>query len=96
MVARARTRVAMVGSIAHEFAQPLEKETIFGEFLTRRGEGVFSLDFMVDNLEKETARLTYRGVRVVLSGKAKDGSAFAYFDTRKVGNLMVKLVQAGK
>lgn len=96
MAARARTQVAMVGSIAHEFAQPLEKETVFGEFLTRRGEGVYSFDFTVDDLEKETARLTYRGIRVVLSGKPRNGSAFAYFDTRKVGNLMVKLVQAGK
>ena len=86
----------MVGPVAYEFAQSLEKETTFGEFLTRRGEGAYSLDFMVDDLEKETARLVYRGIRVVLSGKTKDGSAFAYFDTRKVGNLMVKLVQAKK
>ena len=85
----------MIGSVAYEFAQPLEKETTYGEFLTRKGEGVYSLDFTVDDLAKETSRLTYRGIRVVLSGKPKNGSAFAYFDTRKVGNLMVKLVQAG-
>jgi hypothetical protein len=36
----------------------------------------------------------YRGIRVVLSGKPKNGSAFAYFDTRKAGNLMIKLLQA--
>ena len=90
---KVRYRTALVGSVAHEFAQPLEKETTYGEFLSRRGEGAYSLDFTVDDLEKETARLVYRGVRVVLSGKPKNGSAFAYFDTRKVGNLMVKLVQ---
>ncbi len=86
----------MIGSVAYEFAQPLEKETTYGEFLTRRGEGAYSLDFTVDDLERETARLVYRGVKVVLSGKARNGDAFAYFDTRKVGNLMVKLVQDGK
>lgn len=91
-----RYRTALLGSVAYEFAQSLEKETTYGEFLSKRGEGAYSLDFIVDDLEKETARLVYRGVRVVLSGKAKDGSTFAYFDTRKVGNLMVKLVQAGK
>jgi len=95
-IARARTRTALVGSVAHEFAQPLEKETTYGECLSKRGEGAYSLDFTVDDLEKEIAKLAYRGVCVVLSGKAKDGSAFAYFDTRKVGNMMVKLVQAGK
>jgi hypothetical protein len=92
--ARARTRVAMVGSVAHEFAQPLEKETNYGEFLSKRGEGVYSLDFTVDDLERETARLTYRGIRVVLSGKPADSKPFVYFDTRKIGNLMVKLIQA--
>jgi len=91
---KARTRVAMVGSISHEFIQPLEKETFFGEFLTRKGESVCSLDFNVDDLEKETSRLVYRGVKVLLSAK-QGGNSFAYFDTRKVGNLMVKLVQAG-
>jgi 4-hydroxyphenylpyruvate dioxygenase-like putative hemolysin len=93
-VARVRTRAAVMGPVTYEFAQTLEKETVYGECLSQRGEGAYSLDFMVDDLEKETARLVYRGVRVVLSGKPKNDSAFAYFDTRKVGNLMVKLIQA--
>ncbi|MEE8414291.1 MAG: VOC family protein [Dehalococcoidales bacterium] len=95
-VVRARTRAALVGSVVYEFSQSLERETTYGECLSKRGEGAFSLDFTVDDLEKETAKLVYRGVPVVLSGKPKNGSAFAYFDTRKVGNLMVKLVQTGK
>jgi 4-hydroxyphenylpyruvate dioxygenase-like putative hemolysin len=95
-VARARTRTALMGPVAYQFAQPLEKETTYGEFLSKRGEGACSLDFEVDNLERETARLVYRGVRVVLSGKPENGGAFAYFDTRRAGNLMVKLVQSGQ
>ena len=93
-VAKTRTRIVMLGSVAYEFAQSLEKDTTYGEFLTKRGESAYSLDFTVDDLEKETSKLVYRGIHVVLSGKPKNGSAFAYFDTRKVGNLMIKLVQA--
>ena len=93
--ARARTMTALSGPVLYEFAQPLERETTYGECLTGRGEGVYSLDFTVDNLEKETAMLVYRGIRIVLGGKTEDGSSFAFFDTRKVGNLMVKLVQEG-
>jgi hypothetical protein len=91
--ARARTRTAMIGQVAYEFAQPLEKETIYGEFLSKVGEGAWSLDYTVDNLEKETSRLVYRGIKVVLSGKTKDGKSFACFDTRNIGNLMMKLIQ---
>jgi catechol 2,3-dioxygenase-like lactoylglutathione lyase family enzyme len=93
--ARTRMRKAMVGSVTYEFAQSLERETTYGECLSHRGEGAYSLDFAVDDLQKETAKLAYRGARVVLSGTHRDSGAFAYFDTRKVGNLMVKLVQAG-
>ncbi len=93
-VAKARIRTALVGSVMYELIQTLERETTYGECLSKRGEGVYSLDFTVGDLNKETARLVYRGIHVVLSGKPENGSAFAYFDTRKVGNLMVKLVQA--
>ena len=90
---KARTRKVKVGSIGYEFAQPLEAETVYGECLTGRGEGVYSLDFKVDDLLKEKSRLEYKGVNIVLSGKHENGDVFAYFDTRKVGNLMIKLVQ---
>jgi catechol 2,3-dioxygenase-like lactoylglutathione lyase family enzyme len=93
---KTRTRKVTLGSIGYEFAQPLDAETVYGKCLTERGEGVYSLDFKVDDLSKETARLEYKGVNVVLSGKQVNGDAFAYFDTRKVGNLMVKLVQTGR
>jgi hypothetical protein len=56
--------------------------------------GVNDFIFTVDNLEKETAGLAAKGVPAVLSGNPKNGGAFAYFDTRKVGNMMMKLIQA--
>ncbi len=92
-VARARVRNAMVGPVVYEFVQTLEKETTYGAFLSQRCDGACSLDFTVNDLTNETARLVYRGIQVVLSGRLNNGDAFACFDTRKVGNLMVKLVQ---
>jgi catechol 2,3-dioxygenase-like lactoylglutathione lyase family enzyme len=93
---KARTRMVMVGTVGYEFAQPLEGETAYGECLKERGEGVYSLDFLVNDLERETSRLEYRGVDAILSGELESTGRFAYFDTRKVGNLMIKLVQSGK
>jgi hypothetical protein len=89
-----RTMKALTGSVNYEFIQTLEKETTFGEFLNMKGEGACSFDFTVRNLDKERSKLIYRGVRLVFSGKSGDGKAFAYFDTRKSGNMMVKLIQA--
>ncbi len=93
-VVKARTRTAQVGPVAYEFTQPLEGEAIYKESLDRRGEGVNDFVFIVDDLDKETAKLVERGAPVIRSGKPQTGGAFAYFDTRKVGNIMVKLIQA--
>ncbi len=90
---KARTRTLQIGPMTYEFTQPLEGETIYRESLDRRGEGVNDFVFTVADLEEETAKLADKGVRVLQSGNPENDAAFAYFDTRKVGNMMMKLVQ---
>ena len=91
---KARTRTARVGSTVYQFVQPLEGETVYNESLDSRGEGVNGFAFIVDDLDRETAKLVEKGIPVVLSGKPETGSAFAYFDTRKVGDMTIGLIQA--
>jgi len=90
----ARSRMVEIGSLLCEFVQPVKGETLYQDSLDRRDEGINSIVFLVDDLEKETSRLVERGTPVLLSGKPLEGDAFAYFDTRQVGNTMVKLTQA--
>ncbi len=48
----------------------------------------------MDDLDKETTKLVEKGVPVIFSGKSRNGSAFAYFDTREDGgDVMIKLMQ---
>lgn len=94
-VAKARFRTAQIGPVAYDFVQPLEGEVLYKESLDSRGEGISDIAFTVDDLDKETARLTKKGVSVILSAKPRTGSAFAYFDTREFsGNIMLRLMQA--
>jgi len=91
---RMRANVGQVGPMVFEFIQPLEGNSVYQESLDSRGEGVADLAFTVDDLEKEAAEMIYRGMPVVLSGKPKNGPAFACFDTRKnSGNIMIRLIQ---
>jgi len=91
---KARTRVARIGPINYEFHQPLEGETIYRSAMEKRGDGVNDIIFGVDDIEKETAALVRKGVRVALSGRYRDGQAFAYFDTcERGGEIMVRLIQ---
>jgi predicted enzyme related to lactoylglutathione lyase len=92
---KARTRVARVGPLAYEFVQPLEGQTVYNESLGRRADGIVdSMTFAVDDLDREMAKIASKGGQVILSGRSRAGSAFAYFDTRRFGGTMVKLVQA--
>lgn len=91
---KSRVRGGQVGPMAFEFYQPLEGTSVYQESMNSRGEGVADIAFTVADLEKEAEVMIYRGMPVVLSGKPKNGPAFAYFDSREnSGNILVRLIQ---
>jgi len=91
---KTRAKIGQVGPLTFEFIQPLEGNSIYQESLDSRGEGVSDIAFTVADLEKEAATMIYRGMPAILSGKPKDGPAFACFDTRKnSGNIIIRLIQ---
>lgn len=59
-----------------------------------RGDGIYGLVFYVSDLEKETAKLAGKEVQVMAKGKSGAGNSFVYFDTRKPGNIIIKLIEA--
>ena len=65
-----------------ELVQPLSGESIQKEFV----------DFFVDDLAADTAKLVGKGCRAVSSGRTTGGGAFAYFDTNGVGGIIFELM----
>ena len=90
---KARTQIAQVGTMNYEFVQPLEGDTIYKESVDLRGDGVCNFIFTVADLEAETAKLAEKGVQVLMGGNPKNDGAFAYCDTREVGDMVMKLIQ---
>ena len=89
--------MAQMGPIRFALVQPIAGESVQKEFLQRRGEGIDHIGFRVDDLEEETAKLAKKGVpRMLRAVKGSGGAGYAYFDTRKVGNLVVELMQKRK
>ncbi len=82
-----KLRFVYVGETPYEFVQPLTKESGFQKFLDDKGEGMNHLCFSVDDLDKETAKLTKKGVKVL------GGTTQISFDTREVGNCILELKQ---
>jgi len=92
-LATAKIRFVQVGPIHFELVQPVEGESPQKEFIASRGEGVNHIAFTVDDLDRETAKLVEKGVPIIITGRQQDGTGFAYFDTRKVGNIIIELIQ---
>ena len=82
-----------MGSIGLQVIQPIEGEFIWKEFLETKGEGVHHLAFSVNDIEKEEAKMLEKGVEAVYSARFQGGGGAAYFDTAKVGGVLIELVQ---
>ncbi len=86
-----KIRMVQVGTITYEMIQQLEGESVHNEFLDSKGEGISHIAFTVDDFDKERIKLVEKGASVILGRKDQHG--FAYFNTRKVGNIIIELVQ---
>ena len=88
-----KVRMVQIGPLTLELLQPVSGESIHNEFLDSKSEGAEHICFTVDDLDKETAKLVEKGVPVIVSAKRQSASIYAYFDTRKVGNIIIELTQ---
>ena len=80
------------GGLKFELVEPLEGESIYREFLAKRGEGIHHLAFSVDDLDAQITDMAERGFKVIQTGETSRGR-FAYFDTDVVGGVIVELIQ---
>ena len=89
---KVKIAMAQLGPIKIELIQPVAGTSVQQEFLDSRGEGINHLCFSVDDLDKEAARLVEKGLKVMFRTKRTGGGSVAYFDTRKVGDVIFELV----
>lgn len=93
--AQVRGRIAQMGDIEFELLQPVSGRTVQGDFLEEHGEGVVHICAHTDDIDRDVEDLTRLGYEVISYGVLEDGGKFAYFDTRRVGGLILELFQTG-
>ena len=74
-----------IGPVTLQLVEPGEGKSIYGDFLEQRGEGLQHLGFVVDDIDKEEAKLKKLGFKVITSGRRADGSGFTYVDNDEIG-----------
>jgi len=82
-----------VGGFRLELLQQGEGESIEKESLEKKGEGINHIAFEVPNIENATNYMINKGFEVILQVKLEHGGGGAYFNTDKVGGVLIELIQ---
>ena len=83
------------GTVPFELIQPGgANRNVNGDFLDNVGEGIDHIAYTVDaeHFDQEVEKMKAKGLPVLLSGRQKNGGGFVYFDTRKVGGIIIELM----
>jgi|ETNmetMinimDraft_35_1059890.scaffolds.fasta_scaffold86877_2 4-hydroxyphenylpyruvate dioxygenase-like putative hemolysin len=83
------------GQIALTLTHIIDGESIHKEILMEKGEGVSSICFDVADLDAEIVKLEKKGIGVTQYIKRKNGGAYAYMDTGKIGGMLIQLLEGG-
>ncbi len=85
-----------VGSITLELIQPGEGsvKNVNRDFLENVGDGINHIAYTVDaeHFEQEVEKMKAKGLEIILSGRLSNGGGYVYFDTRKVGGIVIELM----
>ena len=74
-------RCAQIGPVQLQLIQPGEGKSLYKDHLERKGEGVYHLGFVVDDIEASENKVRDMGLDVISSGCRENGSGFAYLGT---------------
>ena len=87
-------KVAQMGDIQIQLCQPGEGKSPYKDFLKKKGEGVYHLGFVVDQVDDSEAQLKKLGLKVLSSGRRADGSGFSYMDTAQKAGVTLLIRQS--
>lgn len=86
--------VARIGPVDLQLIQPGEGESVYRDHLEKKGEGVYHLGFVVDDIAEAEAEAERKGLSIISKGRREDGSGFAYLDTAEKGAVTLLIRQS--
>jgi methylmalonyl-CoA epimerase len=88
-----KIRLANMGQVKVELIEPVAGESPQKEFLENNGEGIHHLGFVVDDLDKEVAKLAKKGIKVSYRAKFLPSGGAVYLETNRIGGITLELIQ---
>jgi methylmalonyl-CoA/ethylmalonyl-CoA epimerase len=91
---KVKIKVVQIGPLQIQLIQPGEGKSLYKDFLEKKGEGVYHLGFVVDDVDDSEAELRKLGLKVLSSGRREEGSGFSYLDTAGKGGVTLLIRQS--
>ena len=88
-----KARFIEFGPLQLELIESPAETGMQADFMARHGDGVQHLAVTVADLAAETAALAARGIPMIFDAELPGGARLAYFDTGKVADMLIELVQ---
>lgn len=87
---KVKIALATAGTIDVELMQPVHGETIYDDYIRRKGYGIHHIGIRTGNIEQTEKEIEAKGFRVVQSGN-RPGVKWAYLDTEQKTGLVFEL-----
>jgi predicted enzyme related to lactoylglutathione lyase len=87
-------RCAQIGPVQLQLIQPGEGKSLYKDHLEKKGEGVYHLGFVVDDIDASERQVRDLGLEVISSGRRENGSGFAYLGTAAQGAVTLLIRQS--
>ena len=90
-----RTAMFNVGTSSIELTEALDPESPIAKFIEKRGEGVHHVSFLVDDIEKELARLKLAGFEIIdeRPRTGADGFLVAFLHPKSTNGVLIEISQ---
>jgi catechol 2,3-dioxygenase-like lactoylglutathione lyase family enzyme len=80
------------GQVFYEVISVLEGDSIYGEWLREKGEGLHHLGYDIDDIEKWITHYKSKGIEVIQRG-GRPGVKWAYLDTAPYTGVIIELIE---
>ena len=84
-------QASRLATIGFELVSPISGPSVQKEFLDEHGEGVNHICFIVDDIKEAIEVMADAGFTAVSTALNEGGGGMAYFDTHKIGGVMIEL-----
>lgn len=83
-----------VGAMQIQLCQPGTEQTRERQFLETRGEGVYHIGFVVEDIDAAQAQGEALGLPILARARRDDGSGYTYFDNADHAGVVLELRQS--